>query len=1165
MYPNKSKKRSLLLIVITLASVNLSPFIINSAFALPVLILTTQTEKTSYYLGEVVKIFGTVTDSSENPVENAGIGIEIKDAAGNTIFIDGVWTQSNGYYQDTFRLPTAAPIGEYRLYVTANKPGYKSASKQASFFVTTPQIGHTIIKIVGHTIELSENNIITAKQNITMFSKSMTTTTISNRFILLSPSGTIKYDNFIGIGTSQDLHKIVITNGTTETVTFQFTLSTPTPGYYISMFCIFDEYGSNRLDATPWIPAFLYTPPPKYTQDIGTLAPNSQIAVPLSIALNRYESARFSLILTHSMKSLTIYVGAESSSKLLITLNQSTNIVKQELVKGYQWAIFNLPSGPYTLKVIALSNSASLSNIILQSANQIIEPTVTITNVEATTKIATPGGTVSYHLFVEWDILIHDYLNVSAYVQGTLSDSKEIEVATLSFREKDFYLSITIPSDGTFEILFTAELKQSGVSAQHTIPITTQQSEYNITVLSSVIYYKQPSFWEWIWGARTPKYYQDPSQLSVLDVQDIKIVDVGVDQQNNPKNATIEFLASNKAGNWLSFGDGPHYDVWLLDSLGYRFQVGVVFAGESRKKCYATLPIDAMRRLSFTIYFKISLWAEAISLTFSAVEVLISVYTASLSAVASQFVSDITKLTALYIYEAMVEGERGYITKTDIGPMLLGSGIPEDIVHLAEELFSKNHFNPAYAIISALVDGFSDKQIDTWTFANAIIRFILYMINRSKPDLASKVLIAFNKACQKYLVEVPSNLQKIGLQEIDKFLRNIGIIFSIARLVKIVVDLWTCPPEEGKIVNSEIGTEQPINPFDPIIEIKYEGPSNNTSIDYYNDVKSVHFSAMDNITEASFTVDPNMTANFLEIMSQPAFQKAMLRSIGFNATSTNLEWQNETSTFLLEANGSMFEGLHEMSFHLNNTWIQGMMEMSADAIPIDGEALLNVSLLYPFGKNLTHNIKITLPEGSSNITVLSPGNYTIQDNVITWDAPVDLITVKFTPTIHNVSIASLTPIKTIVGQGYPMLINVTVQNNGNSPEVFNVTVYANTTEIETKEITLSNCTSTTFPFIWNTTGFVKGNYTIWAYAWPVPNETDTADNTFIFGVVTVTIKGDVDGDFDVDIYDVVKITSIYGSARSDPEFNPNSDLDDDGEITIYDVVRCTSHYGDVDP
>jgi len=45
------------------------------------------------------------------------------------------------------------------------------------------------------------------------------------------------------------------------------------------------------------------------------------------------------------------------------------------------------------------------------------------------------------------------------------------------------------------------------------------------------------------------------------------------------------------------------------------------------------------------------------------------------------------------------------------------------------------------------------------------------------------------------------------------------------------------------------------------------------------------------------------------------------------------------------------------------------------------------------------------------------------------------------------------------------------------------------------------------------------------------------------------------------IYDVVKITGIYGSKCGDPQFNPNSDLDDDGEIKIYDVVMCTSHYG----
>jgi len=46
----------------------------------------------------------------------------------------------------------------------------------------------------------------------------------------------------------------------------------------------------------------------------------------------------------------------------------------------------------------------------------------------------------------------------------------------------------------------------------------------------------------------------------------------------------------------------------------------------------------------------------------------------------------------------------------------------------------------------------------------------------------------------------------------------------------------------------------------------------------------------------------------------------------------------------------------------------------------------------------------------------------------------------------------------------------------------------------------------------------------------------------------------------VDIYNVVKITGIYGSKHRDPQFNPNSDLNDDGEIKIYDVVMCTSHY-----
>ncbi len=61
---------------------------------------------------------------------------------------------------------------------------------------------------------------------------------------------------------------------------------------------------------------------------------------------------------------------------------------------------------------------------------------------------------------------------------------------------------------------------------------------------------------------------------------------------------------------------------------------------------------------------------------------------------------------------------------------------------------------------------------------------------------------------------------------------------------------------------------------------------------------------------------------------------------------------------------------------------------------------------------------------------------------------------------------------------------------------------------------------------------------------------------------TPKLLGDVDRDLDVDILDVVKITSIYGLTQDDPRFNFDSDLDKDGAITILDVVICTSHYGD---
>ena len=200
------------------------------------------------------------------------------------------------------------------------------------------------------------------------------------------------------------------------------------------------------------------------------------------------------------------------------------------------------------------------------------------------------------------------------------------------------------------------------------------------------------------------------------------------------------------------------------------------------------------------------------------------------------------------------------------------------------------------------------------------------------------------------------------------------------------------------------------------------------------------------------------------------------------------------------------------------------------------------------------------PAGSANPILVH------MDNNLTLHA-------VFVPTgIHDVAVTNVTSSKTVVGQGYSLNINVTVANQGDFTETFNITAYYNETAITLPNgknhttITLTSGNSTTITLTWNTTGVAKGNYTITAYAHPVPGETDTDNNTkYAEDEVCVSIPGDLDADFDVDLYDAVKLLVIYGAKKGQPEYDPNCDIDGDGDIDLYDAVILLTHYGQKDP
>jgi pimeloyl-ACP methyl ester carboxylesterase len=162
---------------------------------------------------------------------------------------------------------------------------------------------------------------------------------------------------------------------------------------------------------------------------------------------------------------------------------------------------------------------------------------------------------------------------------------------------------------------------------------------------------------------------------------------------------------------------------------------------------------------------------------------------------------------------------------------------------------------------------------------------------------------------------------------------------------------------------------------------------------------------------------------------------------------------------------------------------------------------------------------------------------------------------------HDVAATYIVPSKTVVGQGYSLNVNVTPANLGGFTETFNVTVYANTTAIGTQTVfNLSSGALTTLVFTWNTTNCAIGNYAASALAEPVPNETSTADNN-LTSWITVTILGDIDGNFKVNLADLVALAQAYASRPGDSNWNPNADIDGNGTVGLSDLVVLTQHYG----
>jgi len=207
--------------------------------------------------------------------------------------------------------------------------------------------------------------------------------------------------------------------------------------------------------------------------------------------------------------------------------------------------------------------------------------------------------------------------------------------------------------------------------------------------------------------------------------------------------------------------------------------------------------------------------------------------------------------------------------------------------------------------------------------------------------------------------------------------------------------------------------------------------------------------------------------------------------------------------------------------------------------------------------------------GSWTFTPASTGAYTVYAEVT--DA-IGSVTTSKTATItvaegfHDIAVTGVVPCKTVVCQGYSLEINVTVADLGTYAENLNVTAYANTTFITSQNVTLHYGTSTTLTLACTTTGYPYGNYTLSAYATPVPGETNTTNNNCTGGTVFVGLVGDITGpngvpDGRVDMRDISYVAKRFLTTPSSPLWDPNADILNNGKVDKRDISIVAENFG----
>jgi hypothetical protein len=249
-----------------------------------------------------------------------------------------------------------------------------------------------------------------------------------------------------------------------------------------------------------------------------------------------------------------------------------------------------------------------------------------------------------------------------------------------------------------------------------------------------------------------------------------------------------------------------------------------------------------------------------------------------------------------------------------------------------------------------------------------------------------------------------------------------------------------------------------------------------------------------------------------------------------------------TFTVTIKNNGTVNAGSFKTAYYVNETKLG---EWSTTSLPSEQEV----------NKTLTW----TYVEGNYVIKAIVDSNSEVDEENETNNQREELM--ARVPVNHDVALTNLSLYRSVVSDKTVTSMNVTVQNQGDVQETFTIILSYNSTAFNSTAIAVSNGSSITMSFGWNTAGVSLGNYTITAAVGQLPGETDTADNS-LSTQVQVSILGDINGDGRVDMKDVSKLAAAFQVPPTSPKWTSNGDLDENKIIDMKDVSSVAIHFSE---